>query len=124
MTSVKQIMSSAVVDVTVKVAAVASLVLAIVVGVRQYELASCLADYNNAAAAATSARSAAADQDRQAEDAMWQAFADASDPKKVPPAQAQKYAMDAFNRFLASRRSAQDQRAHNPLPRPPSQTCR
>ena len=107
----------------VQVVALLALLLSVYVGVKQYRLASCLASYNDRSAKATGARTEAAERDRAAQDAMWQAFADAGDPQKVPPAQAQAYAKAAFEKFLKDRAQANAQRASNPLPAPPSEVC-
>lgn len=107
----------------VQIVALVALVLSVYVGVKQYRLASCLASYNDRSAKATAARTVAAERDRNAQDAMWQAFADAGDPQKVPPAQASAYAKAAFEKFLKDRAQANEQRAKNPLPAPPSQVC-
>lgn len=108
----------------VQVMAALALFLSVFVGVKQYRLATCLADYNDRSAQATAARTEAAERDRAAQDRMWQAFADAGDPAKVPPAQARKYAADAFQTFLKERAEANKRRAQNPLPAPPSEVCR
>ncbi len=107
----------------VQVVAAAALVLSVFVGVKQYRLASCLADYNDRSARATGARTEAAEQDRQAQDRLFQAFSDASNPAKVPPAQARQYAQAAFKRFLEERAEANEQRARNPFPAPPAEVC-
>lgn len=111
-------------DWAVRIAAGLALVVSFGLGVVQYRYQWCKAGYDDRAARAAAARAAAAEQDRQAEDAMWQAFADAADPSKVPPVQARDYAKAAFARFLSSREQAREQRADNPLPAPPSQVCR
>lgn len=103
--------------------AVASMGLSVFVLAKQYQLTDCLAAYNDRSAQATGARTEAAERDRSAQDRMWQAFADAGDPAKVPPDQAQAYAKAAFERFLKDRAEANKQRAQNPLPAPPSQVC-
>ena len=84
----------------------------------------CVAAYQDRQAASNAARAAAADLDRGAEDDMWQAFADAGDPTKVPPAQAREYARAAFEKFLRIRSDARQQRAKNPLPEGPSEACK
>lgn len=108
----------------VQLVAVIALILSGYIGFRQYSLASCLADYSDRSARSSAARADAAEHDRQAQDAMWQAFADASDPAKVPPEKAHEYADAAFKSFLADRVEANRQRANNPPPAPPSQVCR
>lgn len=103
--------------------AVISLVLSLFVLARQNSLTNCLSRYNDRAAKATAARTAAAEQDREAQDKMWQAFADAGDPNKVPPDKARDYAATAFKEFLLSRAEANLRRSQNPLPAPPSEVC-
>lgn len=112
------------IDALVRIVLVGVVVAGGVVTYQWQEFAACVADYQDAAAESTRARSAAADQDRAAEDAMWQAFADAGDPTKVKPAEAQQYARAAFQKFLRERADARRQRADNPLPAPPSRTCK
>ncbi|TAK89378.1 MAG: hypothetical protein EPO06_12005 [Burkholderiaceae bacterium] len=104
--------------------ALAALILSVFIGVQWRNFVNCLANYNDQYAAVTATRAAAADRDRAAEDAMWQAFQDAGNPAKVPPAQARQYAREAFDRYLAARQQARDDRARNPLPSPPKQACR
>lgn len=106
-----------------QVIAIGSLLLSFFVLGKQVSLTSCVAAYNDRASAATAARVIASEQDRRAEDDMWQAFADAADPSKVPPAQARQHATDAFNQFIATRADARRQRAENPFPAPPSKAC-
>lgn len=113
-----------VVDVVNRFLTLVVLVMTCYVLVQYRGFSECVAKYDDQAARSTQARSAAADQDRQAEDAMWQAFADAGDPTKVKPADAQAYAKTAFEKFLNQRASARKQRADHPLPASPSQVCR
>lgn len=108
----------------VQAAAAAALLLSILIGVKQYTLASCLADYNDRSARATGARAEAAERDRAAQDRLWQAVDDSMNPQKVAPAQARDHVRAAFVQFLADRRAANEQRANNPPPAPPSQACR
>lgn len=118
-----QVLDSRFVTRLVQLAAVASLILATVLAIKQYQFTGCLASYNEAFAKSSAARAAATEADRKAEDDMWQAFADAGNPQKVPPAEARKYAADAFQRYLKQRQQAREDRARNPLPAPPSQRC-
>lgn len=113
-----------VLDVVNRVLTLVVLVITCYVLVQYRGFSECVATYDDQAARAGQARAAAADQDRQAEDAMWQAFADAGDPTKVKPADAQAYAKAAFQKFLAQRASARKQRTEHPLPAGPSQVCR
>lgn len=108
----------------IQVVAILSLLSAFFVGLRQYKLADCLADFADRNAKATSARADAAERDRLAQDRLWQAFADATNPQKVPPAQAGDHVRKAFAQFLQDREAANKQRAQNPPPPPPAQVCR
>lgn len=108
----------------VQVVAALALLLSIFVGVKQYRLASCLASYNDRSAKATGARAEAAERDRAAQDALWQAIADTTDPNKVPPGHANAHIKQAFITFLAAREEANRQRRENPAPAPPSEVCR
>ena len=118
------VLDSKVVTRAIQVVAVASLLLAVSVAGKQYSLTDCLARYQDRSAKATGARTEAAERDRLAQDALWQAIADASDPAKVPPSQAGAHVRKAFAAFLAARESANRQRAENPAPAPPSEVCR
>lgn len=111
-------------DLAVRIVAMLSLLASIAFGVRYYGYTACQAAWSDKTARSAAARTEAAEADRRAQDRMWQAFADASDPTKVPPGQARQYARDAFNRFLADRAEADRKRAENPAPRPPSEVCR
>ncbi len=111
-------------DVAVKVVAIVALLLSLVGLWRWNELGNCLADYADRSAAATGARADAAERDRLAQDKLWQAFADASDPGKVPPGQAGDFVRKAFAQFLSDRADANRQRAENPPPPPPAEVCR
>lgn len=70
---VKRFLDSHTVTRILQVAAAASLILAITIGVRQLSLANCLAHYSNSSAVATAARAEAASQDRKADEADRQA---------------------------------------------------
>ena len=103
-----------------QVIAVVSLVIGLSVGVKQYALTSCLADYNEASNKATAARTEAAAADRKALDDMVQAIVDA---RSLPQEQAQQAVQKALTGYLVARASADGQRKGSPLPGPPSQTC-
>lgn len=100
--------------------AVASLLIGLSVGIRQYNLTGCLAQYNDATNKATAARTEAAAADRKALDDMVQAIVDA---RALSPEQAQAAVNKALTGYLVARASADGQRKGNPLPGPPSQTC-
>lgn len=105
----------------VQAIAVVALLLSLFIATRQYQLAGCLANYSNAAAASSGQRIVAAEQDRQALDLMIEAVAGA---RSLPAEQAQQQVSAAFDTYLDARRRADEQRAKNPPPPPPSQTCR
>lgn len=100
--------------------AVISLLVGLAVGVNQYQLTSCLADYNEASNKATAARTDAAAADRKALDDMVQAIVDA---RALPSEEAQQAVQKALTGYLVARASADGQRKGSPLPAPPSQTC-
>lgn len=97
----------------IQIIAIASLLLAIGVGVKQYSLADCLADYNDAYSKVQGARLDAAEQDRRAQDRMFEAVA--NDPRNAIP---------AIRSYTTSRAAADEQRKRNPLPQPPKVSCR
>lgn len=100
--------------------AIASLMIGLTVGVKQYNLTSCLTAYNEATNKASARRAEAATSDREALDAMIKAIADA---RYLPPGEAGKAVSDALDAYLESRAAGDAQRKSNPLPGPPSQTC-
>lgn len=105
---------------------VLTLVILVVVGIEinsYREFTTCVARYDDQSARANAARSQAAQQDRDAEDAFLQALQDAGNPAKVPPAGAQKYAQAAFATYVNQRADTNRQRALHPLPVGPSQVC-
>jgi hypothetical protein len=104
----------------VQIIAVVSLLLALYVGVHHYQLAGCLAEYNNAQARSSGERLAAAEQDRQALDDMMSAFAAA---RSAAPGDAQRQVSAALDKYLEVRRTSDEQRRQNPPPPPPSQRC-
>jgi hypothetical protein len=105
---------------TIQVVAVLSLFLALFVGFRQYQLADCLAQYNNDQASSSGQRLIAAEQDRQALDEMIGAFAAA---RSAPPEDAQRQVNAALDKYLEVRATSDEQRRKNPPPPPPSQRC-
>ncbi len=101
-----------------QIIAVVSLLIGLSVGVRQYQLTSCLATYNETTSQSTLLRSAAAEADRKAVDDMVRAIAEA---RRAPDPAA---AVDkALSGYLQARAFTDGQREGKPLPAPPSQTC-
>lgn len=117
MARVTRWLDSAAVTRAVQVIAILSLVLAGVVGVRQYALASCLAEYNNAQAAANNARVQAAEGERAADSRLWSEIGEGMRTSDGPRI---RRAIEDRN---AARVNADRQRRENPLPSPPSQRC-
>lgn len=95
-----------------KVMALAALMVSVAVGVQQIRMTGCQARYNEASNVSQRARAEAAGTDREALDRMLVAVAD--DPKT---------ALAAIRTYNDSRRQADLQRAANPVPPPPSETC-
>lgn len=140
-TRVKRFLDSRTLTRALQVVALLSLILATAVAIQQYSLASCLKDYNNASAVSTAARSAAASQDRQADEADRQA--DAQDRAALREvidaiaAQDQPRARTAFAALVVTyhqtdlaRAATAKQRAENerqrrehPVPEAPSLRC-
>ena len=100
--------------------AIASLLIGLSVGVKQYRLTTCLTAYNEATNKATAQRTEAAQADRRALDDMIKTIAGA---RGLPPSEAGKAVSNALDGYLAARAVADQQRKSNPLPPPPSQTC-
>lgn len=75
MRKAQRFLDSAAVTRAIQLVAVASLLLAVVVGFKQFSLASCISDYSNASAVSTAGRAAAAAEDRKADEADRQADA-------------------------------------------------
>ncbi|MFY1686508.1 hypothetical protein [Plantactinospora sp. WMMB782] len=96
----------------VQLVAVVALLLSIYIGIEQRQLTACLAEYNEANNRVTAARYQAAEQDRQAQDAMFRAVAD--DPRS---------ALGQIRQYTELRAQSDEQRRQNPLPSPPSQRC-
>lgn len=92
--------------------ALAALLLSVVIGVQQIRMTGCQARYNEASNISQRARAEAAATDREALDRMLLAVAD--DPRS---------AIVAIRAYNESRRQADVQRAANPVPPPPSETC-
>lgn len=104
----------------IQLVAILSLFLALVVGIRQYTLANCLAQYSDDNARASAERLKAAEQDRKALDIMISAIAGA---RSVGPEEAQRQVNGALDTYLSSRTEADEQRRRNPPPDPPSERC-
>jgi cell division protein FtsX len=103
-----------------KVIAIMSLMASLFVGVKQYQLTSCLATYNDAANANQQLRAQAAGEERDALDAMISAIAEV---QTVPAASRQAAVAAAFQDYLQSRAYIDGKREVMPIPAPPSQTC-
>lgn len=104
----------------IQIVAVASLVLSLFVGVRQYTLANCLATYSDRASAATTQRADANAATTTAIDKFLRTLVNA---QNLPQAQRQPAAEMAIQDYLTSRSAADEQRKLNPIPAPPSETC-
>lgn len=104
-----------------QIVAIVSLIASLFVNVKQRELTSCLASYNDRASAATSARAAANETTNIAIDKVITSIANTS---LLPVSQRQPAAAMAFQQYLKSRAAADEQRKLNPIPAPPSETCR
>ncbi len=100
--------------------AIASLMLALVVGLRQFQLADCLSRNVSDSSNASAERLKAAEQDRKALDDMIGAIAGA---RSASPEQAQQQVNAALDTYIAARKSSDEQRRRNPPPPPPSQAC-
>lgn len=103
-----------------KVIAIVSLLLALLTGVKQYQLASCLATYSDASNAWQRARSEATAQDRKATDDMVDAFANA---RGLAPAQARLAVERALSDYQRARAFTDGARSTSPIPEPPSAQC-
>lgn len=107
-------------DRVFKVIALVSLLAALFVGVKQYELTNCLAAYNEASNANSQLRAKAAAEERASLD-EWIAALDAA--ISLPPAQARPALDVAFDQYRESRARIEGKREVAPIPAPPSQTC-
>lgn len=97
---------------TVWLIATLTLVLCLVLAVKQYSLTKCQAAYAEASNASQRARAQAAEKDRQAQDQLFQAIADR--PRE---------AIVALRSYNDLRAVADAQRAKNPVPPAPSTNC-
>ncbi len=112
MAPVKRALSGPAANMAVKVIAVAALLLSLFVGVQHTQLTRCVAEYNEANNRVQAARYAAAEQDRQAQDRLFETIAE--QPRS---------GIDALREYNVSRDQADAARRANPLPAPPSQRC-
>ena len=101
-------------DWVMRICGTASLVVAISLYAGQREYVQCQAAVNNALITAQVARAGAGEQDR---DAMDRLVSDVT--KATSPADSRA----ALARYQQTRAAADADRAANPLPAPPSQTC-
>lgn len=106
------VLNSRVVEAAIRVLVVVSFFGMIYVGGREYVLSRCLASYDNAVAKTNALRLGAADQDRAAQDALFQSIA--KDPRS---------AVQALQAYNEQRAQANKKRADNTAPAPPSQRC-
>ncbi len=115
-----RLLDSQAVTRTIQLVAIASLLLALLVGLRQFQLADCLATYSDDNARSSAQRIAAAEQDRKALDEM---IAQVAGARSAPPSEAGRQVSEAFDRYLQQRAEADAQRKRNPPPQPPSERC-
>lgn len=107
-------------DRVFKVIAVLSLMASLFVGVRQYSLTACLAEYNEASNANQQLRAAAAAEERDALDDLIAAIDEA---RSVPAVNARAALDIAFDDYRETRARIEGKREVSPIPGPPSQTC-
>ncbi|MEV4767811.1 hypothetical protein [Micromonospora humida] len=105
-------LNSSAADIAVKVIAVLALALSVFIGVQQVRLTQCLAEYNEASNRSSAARTAAAEQDRAAQDELFRSIAE--EPRS---------GIEALRAYNEQRAQADERRRLNPLPAPPSQRC-
>lgn len=98
---------------TAKLIAIVALVLSLFVAGKQNSLTDCLADYNEASAQSSAAARQAAEDDRKAENLLWNTVAE--NPRS---------ALSAVRTYNASRLDAEQKRKDSPPPEPPSEYCR
>lgn len=105
-------LSSRMADVLWKIMALVALVVSLAIGVRQFQMTACQARFNEASNASTRARAEAAEVDRRAVDDLMRSVA--AHPRE---------ALEAIGRYNSARALGNEQRAANPVPPPPSDTC-
>lgn len=105
----------------IQIVAIISLGISLYTSQRVYQLASCVATYNDRVNRVNAIRAETYERATKSEDDMWLAFADA---QKLPPDEAKRVSVDAFNLYVEERRQAQQDRANHPLPPPPAKVCR
>lgn len=141
MTRAQRFLDSAAVTRAIQIVAVLSLLLAVVVGLKQYSLASCISDYSNASATSTAGRAAAAAEDRKADEADRQADAKEREAFRTLvdalAAQDKAATQSAFVNLVATYRQTDEsrvqtalarkdnerKRAENPVPPAPELKC-
>lgn len=96
----------------VQVMAAVALLLSLLVGFKQYRMTECQASYNEQSNRSQQARAEAAATDRDALDKLLRAVAD--NPRS---------SIEAIKAYNQSRLAGDAQRARNPVPPPPSETC-
>lgn len=103
-----------------QVIAVASLLISLGVGVKQYQLTACLAAYNDASNANQQLRAGAAGEERDALD-QWIAAVD--EARRLPTPSARTALDIAFDDYREERARIEGKREVMPIPAPPSQSC-
>lgn len=98
----------------VQILVVISLMIGLYVTVQQRDLAQCQVRYAEAAATSQAQRAQAAGEDRAAMDAMVTGVVNAKTPGEP---------RRALLTYLAARKAADERRARNPAPEPPSKYC-
>lgn len=116
----KHWLDSPTMDRVFKVIALASLLAALFVGVKQYELTSCLASYNDASNANMQLRSGAAAEERTALDELISSIDEA---RSLKPGDGRTALDLAFRTYAEARARIEGKREVMPIPPPPSQTC-
>lgn len=101
----------------VVIASFASLGMSWYAGAQRAEYAHCQAAVNDALIHSQQARAAAAEQDRQAMDDLVAGVLTASETRDP------RASLAALRAYVTARAAADAQRAANPIPVPPSQTC-
>jgi len=99
---------------SVMVASIFALLMAVYTSYRSAVYTHCQANVNEALVRAQTSRAAAAEQDRDAVDRLV---------TDVLNARSREDSRAALERYRATRAAADAERAKNPIPAPPSQTC-
>ncbi|BAL85454.1 hypothetical protein AMIS_2340 [Actinoplanes missouriensis 431] len=111
-TAVARWLTSRPADIAWRLMAAVALLLSVMIGVRQVQMTSCQARYNESANSSTRARAEAAEADRQALDELLRVVADQPDA-----------ALSEIRRYNMARAQADEQRRLNPVPPSPQETC-